>query len=98
MTDHPSLDEALASLSGQGFAPAPEDFMDGVWQRAGQLGEIAERRRRTALFAGLFIIGLGAGVGTTGIPYGYGAPQHGAVYDFAASEQLSPAALLHVGR
>jgi hypothetical protein len=71
--------------------------MDGVWQRAGQLGEVADRRRRAALFCSLFVIGLGAGFGTTIMPYNQGSPASSAYNDFASNEHLSPAALLHVG-
>lgn len=98
MTDQSSLDAALDRLGAQVLTQAPADFMDGVWLRAGQLGEISERRRRAALFAGLFVVGLGAGAGTMGLPYTYASSPQIAYSDFASGEQLSPAALLHVGR
>lgn len=91
------LDASLSALGVLSPVCEPDAFMDGVWQRAGQLGEIAERRRRTAMFCGLFVVGLTAGAGTIGLPYGYGAGERAPGYDFAASDQLSPAALLHVG-
>ena len=47
MRDNHSLDAVLGTLSATGTSEVPADFMDGVWQRAGQLGEIADRRRRT---------------------------------------------------
>src|SRR3546814_10265666 len=72
MRDKHSLDAVLGTLSATAANEVPADFMDGVWQRAGQLGEIADRRRRTALFVGLFVVGLGAGAGTSGWPGGYG--------------------------
>ena len=72
-------------------------YQKGVWQRAGQLGEVADRRRRAALFCSLFVIGLGAGFGTTIMPYNQGSPASSAYNDFASNEHLSPAALLHVG-
>ncbi|MEL7196756.1 MAG: hypothetical protein AAFY42_03505 [Pseudomonadota bacterium] len=97
MVDHSSLDSSLKLLGSQAFAQQPPDFMDGVWQRAGQLGEIADRRRRAALFSGLFMIGLSAGMGVTGVPYGFGPPPQVVYSDFAAGDQLSPAVLLHVG-
>ena len=58
MRDNHSLDAVLGTLSATGTSEVPADFMDGVWQRAGQLGEIADRRRRTALFVGLLSSGL----------------------------------------
>jgi hypothetical protein len=97
MVDHSSLDSSLKLLGSQTIARQPPDFMDGVWQRAGQLGEIANRRRRATLFIGLFAIGLGAGIGTTGVPYGYGSPAQVAYSDFATDDRLSPASLLHAG-
>jgi len=98
MVDNPSLDRSLKLLGSQNFAHEPAGFMDGVWQRAGQLGEIAERRRRAALFSGLFVIGLGAGIGMMELPRDNGSSQQFAYADFAAGEQLSPAALLHIER
>lgn len=98
MPDDQYLDGALCSLASQEHSKTPTDFMNGVWQRAGQLGEIADQRRRMALFAGLFVVGLGAGVGTSELPYQYGATTEQTGGSFMAGEQLSPAALLHVGR
>ena len=97
MRDNHSLDAVLGTLSATGTSEVPADFMDGVWQRAGQLGEVADRRRRAALFCSLFVIGLGAGFGTTIMPYNQGSPASSAYNDFASNEHLSPAALLHVG-
>ena len=61
MRNNQTLDAMLGTLGTQDSFKVPDDFMTGVWQRAGQLGEIVERRRRMALFAGLFVVGLGAG-------------------------------------
>ncbi len=97
MRDNHSLDAVLGTLSATTTSEVPADFMDGVWQRAGQLGEVADRRRRAALFCSLFVIGLGAGFGTTIMPYNQGSPASSAYNDFASNEHLSPAALLHVG-
>ena len=97
MADDQTLDAMLGKLASHDVRAMPDDFMNGVWQRAGQLGEIAERRRRMALFAGVFVVGLGAGAGTIGWPGYYGPPQQ-AEGSLTGSEQLSPAALLHVGR
>ena len=97
MRDNHSLDAVLGTLSATGTSEVPADFMDGVWQRAGQLGEVADRRRRAALFCSLFVIGLGAGFGTTIMPYNQGSTASSAYNDFASNEHLSPAALLHVG-
>lgn len=92
------LDAMLGRLASQATGGVPDDFMEGVWERAGQLGEIAERRRRTAMFAALFVVGLGAGVGTTEWPSAYGLTTHDRDSSLLAGERLSPAALLHVGR
>lgn len=96
MSDNQSLDAVLGSLSATAASEVPADFMDGVWQRAGQLGEIADRRRRTALFIGLFVVGLGAGAGTSGLPGGYGTSSSQTGESLIFGEQLSPSALLHV--
>ena len=42
MRDNHSLDAVLGTLSTTAANEVPADFMDGVWQRAGQLGEIAD--------------------------------------------------------
>lgn len=96
MRDNQSLDAVFGSLSGIATREVPADFMDRVWQRAGQLGEIADRRRRTALFVGLFVVGLGAGAGTSEWPGDYGASSPVLGASLIVGEQLSPAALLHV--
>lgn len=93
-----TLDAMLGALALQEPCDVPPDFMDGVWLRAGQLGEVVARRRRTALFAGLFVIGLGAGVGIGEWPSGSGIGRPGMGEDLIVGERLSPAALLHVGR
>ena len=98
MRDNQTLDAMLGTMASQKAGDVPPDFMNGVWQRAGQLGEIADQRRRMALFAGLFVVGLGAGLGTSELPYQYGATTQHASDSFMSGEQLSPAALLHVGR
>ena len=51
MRDNQTLDAMLGTMASQGAGDVPPDFMNGVWQRAGQLGEIADQRRRMALFA-----------------------------------------------
>jgi hypothetical protein len=96
MRDNQSLDAVLESLSAPAACEVPADFMDGVWQRAGQLGEIADRRRRAALFVGLFVVGLGAGAGTSGWPGGYRGPSPVVGESLVLGAQLSPSALLHV--
>ena len=96
MSDYPSLDASLKQLAAHDIVHDPSDFMDGVWQRAGQLGEIADQRRRTALFVGLFVVGLGAGAGTSGWPGGYGTSSAPFGDSAILGEQLSPSALLHV--
>lgn len=98
MRDNQSLDAVLGSFSATTASVVPADFMDGVWQRAGQLGEIADRRRRAALFVGLFAVGLGAGAGTSEWPGSHRAssPEFGG--GLIIGEQLSPSALLHVER
>ena len=97
MIKPPSFDSALASLAAETSVSHPEGFMDGVWQRAEQLGEIADRRRRAALFSGLFVIGLGSGVGTTAWPNGLVSSPQVAASDFDTSHTLSPSALLEGG-
>jgi len=98
MTKNPSFDTTLSSLAAKTGGSIPEGFMDGVWQRAGQLGEIADRRRRAALFSGLFVIGLGSGVSTTVLPNSLAPNSQVAAYAFDASKALSPSALLEGGR
>ena len=98
MTKHPSFDAALASLAQQTGSSDPHQLMDGVWHRAGELGVIAERRRRAALFSGLFVVGLGAGFGASEVPRNLDAWAKLAVASFDSGERLSPAALLEGGR
>ncbi|EAQ29828.1 MAG: hypothetical protein HKO05_10720 [Erythrobacter sp.] len=97
MRDNQTLDAMLGTMASQKAGDVPPDFMNGVWQRAGQLGEIADQRRRMALFAGLFVVGLTAGAGTSGWPSENGAPTEIVGESLVGGESLSPAALLHVG-
>tara|TARA_R110000787_G_scaffold286414_1_gene404741 strand:- start:17836 stop:18120 length:285 start_codon:yes stop_codon:yes gene_type:complete len=87
------LDQSLGALAASTMtAVAREGFIDGVWQRVGQLQERAEARTRLALFCGVFAVGLGAGLGTVQIP-DFGKQ---ATYSLIAGNDLSPSALLHV--
>lgn len=97
MRDNQTLDAMLGTMASRGAGDVPPDFMHGVWQRAGQLGEIADQRRRMALFAGLFVVGLAAGAGTSGWPAQFGQPAGIVGESLVGGEALSPAALLHVG-
>ena len=44
MRDNQTLDAMLGTMASQEAGDVPPDFMNGVWQRAGQLGEIADQR------------------------------------------------------
>jgi len=90
MDDNSQLDGALSSLAI--IAAEPEGLFDGVWQRVGQIQERIERRHKLALFAGLFVVGLGSGFGVAQDP----AAANPAPYQLIAADQLSPSALLHV--
>ena len=92
MHDEPSLDNSLASLSGQADAAVSDGFFDEVWQRAGQLQERADQKNRLMLFCGLFVVGLGAGFSTI-LPADAAKAN---TYQLGMTDQLSPAALLHV--
>src|SRR3546814_11545143 len=98
MRDKHSLDAVLGTLSATAANEVPADFMDGVWQRAGQLGEIADRRRRTALLVGLFVVGLGAGAGTSGGPGGDGPSSAPLGESLILGEQVSPTTPIPVDR
>lgn len=97
MRDNQTLDAMLGTMASQEAGDVPPDFMNGVWERAGQLSEVADQRRRMALFAGLFVVGLAAGAGTGGWPQQYSQPAETVGQSLIAGESLSPAALLHVG-
>lgn len=92
MRDEHRLDKALARLGSGSGGAIPEDFMDGVWMRAGRLEEVSARRTHLVLFAAMAFIGLGAGFGTTRAP----ANAEPAGYQLVEGADLSPAALLHV--
>jgi hypothetical protein len=92
MDNNSHLDASLAALGASATAAAPDGFLDGVWQRAGQLQERADGRRRLALFCGLFVVGLGAGFGTIHTP----TAANSAPYQLDSIDDLSPSALLHV--
>lgn len=92
MDNNSHLDASFAALGSTANTAVPDGFIDGVWQRAGQLQERADSRRRLALFCGLFFIGLGAGFSTIQTP----ASASVAPYQLGLIDDLSPSALLHV--
>ncbi|WP_147395435.1 hypothetical protein [Altericroceibacterium spongiae] len=89
--DH-RLNEALQSLGDNDPDRLPDGFMDGVWQRAGEMVEAMNTRRRLALLAAIFVAGLGGGFGTIHAP-GRAEPEAQPLF---AGSDLSPAVLLHV--
>lgn len=92
MDQETRLDRALHALGSSPPGSPTDGFMDGVWLRAGQLAEAAEARRRLALFAAVFVTGLGAGFWTIQEPAEPLAPD----YQLVEGADLSPAALLHL--
>ncbi|WP_374406189.1 hypothetical protein [Pelagerythrobacter sp.] len=72
--------------------PVSDDFMDGVWERAGRLQARREARGRLMLLACLAIVGLGAGATVAQAP-AYAEPR---TYVVSSEAHLSPAALLQV--
>ena len=88
------LDTRLRQLGGETDYSMPDGFMSSVWERVGQLGSKRQLRHRTALFAGLIIVGFGTGIGTRQLP----AVSDETTYSVAAYADLSPSSLLHVGK
>ena len=66
--------------------------MEGVWERVGAATARRERTMRSAIFVGLFVIGLGVGTLTVQ-PSVYAKD---ASYQVFNDARLSPAALLRV--
>lgn len=91
--DH-KLTETLSILGAEPARDVSDDFMHSVWEKAGQLQNRRDQRHRTALFAALFVVGLGTGIGTVQVP----AQASEAVYILGSDVSLSPASLLHVSR
>lgn len=90
MDSETRIDRALSAFGTADIGTLSDDFMDGVWLRAGQMAEAVEVRRRLALFAAVFVTGLGAGFATTQSP----AQAEEPAYQLVAGEDLSPASLL----
>ena len=91
--NHP-LDTTLQALSGIAPDQAREGFLDGVWQRAGELQAQREGRQRMGLFAGLFVVALAAGAG---MPQTASFASERPVISLSG-DALAPAALLQVTR
>jgi hypothetical protein len=94
MSDYDQIDQGLKGLSRLTASSQASISFDAVWERAGQLQAKHEARQRSAMFAALFAIGLGAGMGV---------PQTAAFASDVPSITLSggdltPSALLHVTR
>ncbi|NIJ62534.1 hypothetical protein FHS69_002224 [Erythrobacter flavus] len=88
------LDPILDALSHEAPGGMRDDFMEGVWERVGELTARRDRTMRSFLFAGLLTIGLGAGALTVQAP-GYSEDTR---YTLLDQTRLSPADLLHVSR
>lgn len=88
----PDFNASFAALAKAAETAPSEEFLYGIWQRAGQLQERVDRRQRLALFCGLFVVGLGAGFGTNGI----GTLAKPASLQISSADRLSPSALLRV--
>jgi hypothetical protein len=85
------LDSILEALAHEVPPCMPDDFMEKVWERVGEMNARRERTFRAALFAGLFAVGLGAGAGTVQVPVYAQSP----TYLLSNDARLSPSALLH---
>ncbi|GGD65050.1 hypothetical protein GRI62_11610 [Erythrobacter arachoides] len=92
MADNERLNRALQWLGAVPDPSLPEDFMGGVWMRAGKLEQVDATRTRVALFTAMAFIGLGAGFGTSQSP----ARESQTNYQLIEGADLSPASLLHV--
>jgi hypothetical protein len=88
------LEPIFDALAREPVGDVSGDFMEGVWERVGDIGARRERTLRSALFAGLFAVGLGAGAITVQAPAYAQEP----TYPLFSDARLSPAALLHVER
>ncbi len=86
------LDPILEVLAHETPVGVSGGFMEGVWERVGDINARRERTLRSALFAGLFAVGLGAGAITVQAPAYAKEP----TYPLISDVRLSPAALLHV--
>ena len=88
------LDPVLEALGHDAPVGIRDDFMEGVWERVGDIGARRERTLQTIVFAGLLVVGLGAGALTVQTPV-YAKDTRYTLIDEA---RLSPADLLHVSR
>lgn len=88
------LEPILDALARDVAPSVPGGFMEGVWERVGDIGARRDRTMRSMLFAGLFAVGLGAGALTVQAP----VYAQDSAYPLFSDARLSPAALLHVGR
>lgn len=86
------LEPLLDAFAGDAPSGVSNDFMEGVWERVGHISARRERTMRSALFAGLLAVGLGAGVATVQTP-AYALDRN---YPLLNESRLSPSALLHV--
>lgn len=86
------LDPILSALAHDVAPSVPGGFMEGVWERVGDISARQDRAMRSMLFAGLFAVGLGAGALTVQAP----VYAQETAYPLFSDARLSPAALLHV--
>jgi hypothetical protein len=91
MTDDDPLDNILRSMGEARAKPQTSNFIDGVWERIGELCEARNRQRRAALLAGMLLVSLGSGFGVTNT-----AAIASSTHEALDGAPLSPAALLRV--
>lgn len=84
----------LEALADEAHAEVPAGFMEGVWERVGDISARQDRTMRSALFVALFAVGLSAGAVTVQVP-AYAQDQTPSLFSDA---RLSPSALLHIDR
>ena len=85
------LDPILSALAHDIAPSVLGGFMEGVWERVGDMSARRDGAMRSMLFAGLFAVGLGAGALTVQAPVYAQEP----AYPLFSDARLSPAALLH---
>ncbi|WP_188053768.1 MULTISPECIES: hypothetical protein [unclassified Sphingosinithalassobacter] len=88
------LGSYLEGLAHDADAEVPDGFMEGVWERVGDISARRDRTMRSALFVALFAVGLSAGAVTVQVP----AYAQDRSYPLFSDAGLSPSALLHVDR
>lgn len=88
------LDNILNTLKADGRQPLPADFSSSLWSRIGEIQERRSAYKSNALAGVMFVVAVGAGIGTAEQP----ASAQAGFSSLVDGPDYSPAGLLNISQ